>query len=46
MNIKSTYLCATDDELTRLIQNEVPSFMLFVDNIVLVDKSRYGVNFK
>ena len=33
-------------ELTAHIQEEVPKCMLFVDDIVLADKSRDGVNAK
>ncbi|GMP81861.1 hypothetical protein CsSME_00036427 [Camellia sinensis var. sinensis] len=34
------------DELTRNIQDDVPWCMLFADDIVLVDKTREGVNTK
>ena len=34
------------DEFTRLIQDEVAWCMLFVDDIVFVDETRHGVNFK
>ena len=34
------------DELVAHIQDEVPWYMLFADYIVLVDKSRDGVNAK
>jgi len=34
------------DELTRCVQDEVPSCILFSDNIVLIDESREGVNTK
>jgi len=34
------------DELTRVIQNEIPWCMLFVDDIILVDETRAEVNAK
>ena len=34
------------DELTELIQAEVPLFMIFVDDTVLVNETRCGVNDK
>ena len=34
------------DELTKLIQAEVPLFMIFVDDTVLVNETRSGVNAK
>ena len=34
------------DELTRGIKDEIPWFMLFTDDIVLIDESREGVNTK
>ena len=34
------------DEVTRDIQGEIPWCMLFADDVVLVDKSRAGVNRK
>ena len=34
------------DELTRVIQDELPWCMLFADDIVLIDKMRAGVNAK
>ena len=34
------------DELTKLIQVEVPLFMIFVDDTVLVNETRRGVNGK
>jgi len=34
------------DELTRVIQDEIPWCMLFTDDIVLIDKTREGVNTK
>jgi len=34
------------DELTRAIQDEIPWYMLFTDDIVLVDETRAGVNVK
>jgi len=34
------------DELTRAIQDEIPWYMLFADDIVLVDETRVGVNAK
>jgi len=34
------------DELTRAIQDEIPWCMLFVDDIVLIDETRAGVNAK
>lgn len=32
------------DKLTRSIQDEVPWCMLFVDDIILIDETRDGVN--
>ena len=34
------------DELTRVIQDEIPLCMLFADDIVLVNETRAGVNDK
>ena len=34
------------DELTRAIQDEIPWCMLFVDDIVLIDEMRAGINAK
>jgi len=34
------------DELTRVIQDEIPWCMLFADDIALVDETRAGVNIK
>jgi len=34
------------DELTRAIQDEIPWYMLFADDIILVDETRAGVNAK
>ena len=34
------------DELTRRIQEEVPWYMLFADDVVLIDETREGVNAK
>jgi len=34
------------DEFTRGIQDKIPWCMLFVDDIVLIDESREGVNTK
>ena len=34
------------DELTRAIQDEIPWFMLFADDIVLIDEMRTRVNAK
>jgi hypothetical protein len=34
------------DEVTRDIQGDIPWCMLFVDDVVLVDDSRKGVNRK
>jgi hypothetical protein len=43
----SPYLFAlVMDEVTRNIQGDIPWCMLFADNVVLVDKSRVGVNRK
>ena len=43
----SPYLFAlVIDELTRRIQEEVPRCMLFVDDVVLIDETREGVNAK
>ena len=33
-------------DLTRVIQNAVPWCMFFADNIVLIDKTRDGLNYK
>ena len=45
--ILSSYLFAiVMDELTELIQVEVLSFMIFVDDTVLVNETRCGVNAK
>lgn len=32
------------DELTRPMQDEVPFYMLFEDDIVLVDETKHGVD--
>jgi hypothetical protein len=43
----SPYLFAlVIDEVTRDIQGDIPWCMLFVDDVVLVDESREGVNRK
>ena len=43
----SPYLFAlVMDEVTRNIQGDIPWCMLFVDDVVLVDESRAGVNRK
>jgi hypothetical protein len=34
------------DEATRVVQGDIPWCMLFVDDVVLVDDSRTGVNRK
>ena len=34
------------DELTKKVQGEVPWYLLFVDDIVLIDESRSGLNEK
>ena len=34
------------DEITRDIQDDIPWYMLFADDVVLVGKSRAGVNRK
>jgi len=34
------------DELIRGIQDEIPWCMLFVDDVVLIDETREGVNTK
>jgi len=34
------------DELTRAIKDEIPWCMLFADDIILVNKTRAGVNAK
>ena len=34
------------DELTRGIQDEIPWYMLFADDIVIIDETREGVNAK
>ena len=44
---QSPYLFAlVMDEVTRDIQGDIPWCMLFVDDVVLVDESRAGVNRK
>ncbi len=45
ININSISLC-TSDGLTKLIQEEVPWFMPFANDILLVDEIRCGVNVK
>ena len=43
----SPYLFAlVMDEVTRDIQGDIPWYMLFADDVVLVDESRTGVNQK
>jgi Reverse transcriptase (RNA-dependent DNA polymerase) len=34
------------DEITKDIQEDIPLCMLFADDVVLIDKSRIGVNQK
>ena len=34
------------DKLTKSIQEEVPCYMLFVDDIVFVDETKHEVNVK
>ena len=34
------------NELTRVIQDEIPLCMLFADDIILIDETRAGVNAK
>lgn len=45
INFKLTCLC-TKLTFTRLIHDKVPQCMLFANDIVFVDESRYGVDFK
>ena len=43
----SPYLFAlVMDELTKHIQDDIPWCMLFADDIVLIDETKYGVNAK
>ena len=34
------------DELTKHIQDDIPWCMLFADDIVLIDETKFGVNAK
>jgi hypothetical protein len=46
-SVLSPYLFAlVIDEVTRDIQGDIPWCMLFVDNVILVDESRTGVDQK
>ena len=44
--LSSYFFALVMDELVRNIQDDVPWYMLFADDIMLVDETREGVNTK